>query len=621
MAPLAQPDAWALLDTLPDPVVAADEADRIVYVNAAAERLLAWPARDLRGQLLDALVPRAVRGEQPRFLRGLLGDGSGPRLAHLVRKDGVELDVEISLGTAGQLAVVFIRHLREDPQEAAHERYRLVFDNAPVGLLHFDAQAVVTDCNDAMLEIIGSTKAVVIGVNMFSLEGEPTRDAIVRLVRRALEGKPGRYEGPYRSKTGQKTTHIQALLAPIHGPAGVMGGISIVEDVTERKRIDVTLARADRMASIGTLAAGVAHEINNPLVYVTLGLELIERELERLRSRPQPASEEDWGRLRTWCADALEGAERVRSIVRDLRTFSRADEERAVPVDVERVLESSINVAISHIRPRAMLLREYQPLLPVLADESRIGQVFLNLLINAAQAIPEGAPAQNRIVVRTRQGPAHESIVEIEDTGVGIEPWKMERIFEPFWTDKPVGVGTGLGLSIVHGIVSTLGGEIQVQSEPGRGSTFRVTLPSQSATMAAGSPPPPLTQKELERRPRVLLIDDEAHLGITLRLGLREQAEVVAVQSGTDAVSMLLADDGYDLILCDVMMPDITGMDVYDQVCTARPALRSRFVFMTGGAVTERARKFLEQVPDRRLDKPFRLEQVEALLRSGVRSS
>jgi CheY-like chemotaxis protein len=182
-------------------------------------------------------------------------------------------------------------------------------------------------------------------------------------------------------------------------------------------------------------------------------------------------------------------------------------------------------------------------------------------------------------------------------------------------------VGTGLGLSIVHGIVSTLGGEIQVQSEPGRGTTFRVTLPSQSATMAAASPSPSASPDLAGRRPRVLLIDDEAHLGITLRLGLRDQAELVAVQSGTDAVRILLADEGYDLILCDVMMPDITGMDVFDQVCAARPALRSRFVFMTGGAVTERARKFLEHLPDRRLDKPFRLEQVEALLRGGVSSS
>jgi CheY-like chemotaxis protein len=135
------------------------------------------------------------------------------------------------------------------------------------------------------------------------------------------------------------------------------------------------------------------------------------------------------------------------------------------------------------------------------------------------------------------------------------------------------------------------------------------------------APRPPLAPSEPGRRPRVLLIDDEAHLGVTLSVGLRQEADVSSVRSGSEAVRMLLADDGFDLILCDLMMPDLTGMDVFEQVSRERPALRGRFVFMTGGAVTERARKFLEQVPDQRLDKPFRLEQVEALLRRGATTS
>jgi CheY-like chemotaxis protein len=270
---------------------------------------------------------------------------------------------------------------------------------------------------------------------------------------------------------------------------------------------------------------------------------------------------------------------------------------------------------MSHIRPRARLVRDYHPLLAVLADESRLGQVFLNLLVNAAQAIPEGDPERNSIVVRTRQGPGREAIVEVEDTGVGIEPWKMRSIFEPFWTDKPIGVGTGLGLSIVHNIVSGLGGDIQVRSEPGRGSTFRVTFPVQSKPPPPGPRPAAPAQVQGGKRPRVLLVDDEAHLGVTLAVGLRDQADVVPVRSGREAVRTLLADDSFDLVLCDLMMPDLTGMDVFEQVGARRPELRGRFVFMTGGAVTERARKFLEQIPAQRLDKPFRLEQVEALLR------
>jgi len=274
-------------------------------------------------------------------------------------------------------------------------------------------------------------------------------------------------------------------------------------------------------------------------------------------------------------------------------------------------------MAQSHIRPRAQLIRDCQPVAPVLGDESRLGQVFLNLLVNAAQAIPEGAPEKHLIAVRTRAGSGAEVVVEVEDSGVGIEPWKIERIFEPFWTDKPVGVGTGLGLSIVHGIVSALGGEITVQSSPGRGSTFRVTLPGQPEMTAPQVLQEPAAARPSNRRRRVLLIDDEPYLGVTLRTGLREEAEVVSVREGKEALRILHDDQGFDLILCDLMMPGVTGMDVFEEVSRELPALSKRFVFMTGGAVTERAREFLEKVPEQRLDKPFRLEQVEALLRRG----
>ena len=606
-------DAHALLDAVAGPIIAAGQDDVIAYANPAAERLFRWPAGGLQGQALEALLPERLRGQTPPFFRGLLAEKPGPTRIHALRRDGVELSVELSVAAAGPLLVACLQPVREEPRLPGDERYRLVFDNAPVGLLHWDPQGIATDCNAMMIQILGSSREAVIGLNLLTLHGEPSRDQVAALIRGTLEGNPARFEGAYTSTAG-KTSYLEALIAPLYGPAGVAGGVAIVEDITERKRIEAALARADRMVSIGTLAAGVAHEINNPLVYVTLGLELIERDLVKFRSAAQPPTAADWEQLQTLCADALQGAERVRSIVRDLHTFSRGDEQKTTLVDVQKVLDSSINVAMSHIRLRARLVRDYQPLLGVLGEESRLGQVFLNLLINAAQAIPEGAPEKNSIVVRTRQGPRREAIVEVEDTGVGIEPWKMKSIFEPFWTDKPFGVGTGLGLSIVHSIVSALGGDIQVRSEPGRGSTFRVTLPVQS------TPPPPRPVPaaappiQAGRRPRVLLIDDEPHLGVTLSVGLREHADVVAVRSGAEGLRTLVTDPAFDLILCDLMMPDLTGMDVFERVGSERPDLRGRFVFMTGGAVTERARKFLERIPGQRLDKPFRLEQVEALL-------
>ena len=591
-------DAKTLLEAVPDPLIAAGADGRIVDLNAAAVRCLAFRAEELIGLPLSTVLPRLTAG----------------RVAAL-RKDGTQVEVDLALVERGELRLAVLRPLpHERPSVGAEsELYRLVFEHAPVGILHFDARGVATAANDAMAEMLGSPQRGLAGINLLTLSGAAGRDRIAELVAEALQGKRVRYEGPYTSVTAGKLIEVSAVLAPIHGPTGAIeGGVVIAADVSERKRTQAQLARTDRMASIGTLAAGVAHEINNPLVYVTLGLELIERELSR-------AEGPDLSRLRTCCTDAIEGAERVRTIVRDLRTFSRPGEEKTAPVDVQKILESSINMAMSHIRQRAQLVREYEVLQPVQADESRLGQVFLNLLVNAAQAIPEGAPAQHRIVLRTRAGARGEAIVEVEDTGAGIELWKLERIFEPFWTDKPVGVGTGLGLSIVHGIVSGMGGEISVRSEPGRGSLFRVVLPARPPSEEAPPVPAVVEPRPPLRRPRVLLIDDEPHLGIALATGLREHADVIAVRSGRDAIQRLLADDGFDLILCDLMMPDVTGMDVFEEIARKRPDLRSRFVFTTGGAVTERARDFIEQMPNQRLDKPFRLEQVEALLQRAPR--
>ena len=588
-------DAKALLEAVPDPLIVADASGRVVELNAAAARCLAWTAKELVGLPLSTVLPRPTAGR-----------------VSVLRKDGTQVEMELLLSQSGDLLLALLRPLPgvKPPAGAASELYRLVFENAPLGIFHFDARGVVTALNDAMAQMLGAPNRGLVGINMLTLGGAAGRDRMAELVAEALQGKRVRYEGPYTSMTTGKTIEAAAVLAPIHGPDGAVdGGVVIVADVSERKRAQEQLARTDRMASIGTLAAGVAHEINNPLVYVTLGLELIEREL----SRVEPPGAPELLRMRGYCKDAIEGAERVRTIVRDLRTFSWSGAAQTAPVEVERVLESSINMAMSHLRQRARLVREYGALPKVYADESRLGQVFLNLLVNAAQAIPEGAPAEHRIVVRTRAGDRGEAIVEVEDSGVGIEPWKLERIFEPFWTDKPVGVGTGLGLSIVHGIVSGMGGEISVRSEPGRGSTFRVVLPSLPAREEVLAPP--AEPRAPSRRSRVLLIDDEPHLGVTLATGLREHANVVAVRSGGEAIERLLIDDAFDLILCDLMMPDLTGMDVFEAIVQKRPALRSRFVFTTGGAVTDRARDFLEQMkPGQRLDKPFKLEDVEALL-------
>jgi signal transduction histidine kinase len=230
----------------------------------------------------------------------------------------------------------------------------------------------------------------------------------------------------------------------------------------------------DRMASVGLLAAGVAHEINNPLTYVMGNLDLI---AEALRAHPPESMPEGGGGVQAMIVEAREGAERVKRIVGNLKTFSRAGEDRRVSLDPQRVLDMAANIASAQIRYRARLVKDYDAVPNISADEARLGQVFVNLLLNAAHAIPEGQVDRHEIRLSTRTDGAGRVVMEVRDTGGGIPADVLGHIFDPFFTTKPVGSGTGLGLSVCHGIVTELGGEISAESELGKGALFRVVLP------------------------------------------------------------------------------------------------------------------------------------------------
>jgi PAS domain S-box-containing protein len=372
--------------------------------------------------------------------------------------------------------------------------------------------------------------------------------------------------------------------------------IGAIMDITERRELQARLLLADRMASVGTLAAGVAHEINNPLAYVIANVDLATQEAQKLAQS---------SRIVELLRESKEGAERVRRIVGDLKTFSRADDAVRERVDLRVVVESSINLAMNEIRHRAQLVRELDPVPRVDANAGRLGQVVVNLLVNAAQAIEEGAAGRNKICVRTRTDEAGRAVLEIEDTGPGMPPEIRARIFDPFYTTKQVGEGTGLGLTICHGIVAALNGSIEVESEVGKGSLFRVVLPAARESDRVARPVPSLPVATEPRRGRVLVVDDEAMIGKAVQLMLEEIHDVVALVSAREALERLTSGEAFDAVVCDLMMPEMTGMDLYAEVQRRLPDQAKRFVFLTGGAFTPRARAFLENVHAPRLDKPF----------------
>jgi signal transduction histidine kinase len=257
------------------------------------------------------------------------------------------------------------------------------------------------------------------------------------------------------------------------------------QEAEERIRLESRLSHAQRLDALGQLAAGLAHEVNNPLSFVIANVHHVHRELGALQQPQQPLVTE-LAELQDACHDALLGCERIQRLVQDVRLFARLGGESPRPVDVVGALEESLVLARGAMGPGIQLVRELRPVPPVLADTHGLGQVFLNLLVNAAQALALET-GQPRIRVATEQLPDGRVKVEVQDNGRGILPEHLGRIFEPFFTTKPVGVGTGLGLSICHGIISGLGGELTVESQPGQGATFRVLLPPAPAAYDVAS--------------------------------------------------------------------------------------------------------------------------------------
>ncbi len=387
----------------------------------------------------------------------------------------------------------------------------------------------------------------------------------------------------------------------------------------ERTDMQERLLIADRMSSLGTLAAGVAHEINNPLAATMANVNFAIEDLDKLVADARQNPSAAWlvaraEAIRGSLSDSLDSANRVRDIVRDLRVFSRADEEATGSVDIHQVLESSIRMAWNEIRHRARLVKDYGVVGRVHGNEGRLGQVFLNLLVNAAQAIAEGQHEANAIRIVTRQDGPDAVVVDVTDTGCGMDDVTIARIFDPFFTTKPIGQGTGLGLAICHRIVSGFGGRLDVNSTVGRGTTFSVRLRTDDGPPVVRSVPPVGTT----RRGRILVVDDEVPLGGIIRRMLSPEHEVLAVTSAREALDLLAQGERFDVILCDLMMPDVTGMDFHSVVSRRDPALAGCFVFMTGGAFSPRAREFLDGGARLVIEKPFDATALKAVIREAL---
>jgi len=482
----------------------------------------------------------------------------------------------------------------------SHQNFRAVLESAPMGVaIHRDGHYIWA--NSSLAASLGwESPSQLIGRPVLDDTHPEERAQVVdRLSKPPSLSKLGdwrirRRDGTYILMEIAATQEIEFDGAPAR--------LLIAHDVSEQRRVREQLAVADRMASLGMLAAGVGHELNNPLTYVQLNLGLIAREIDRTGASPL---------LKAVTGEAMEGVDRMRAIVADLRTLARTDEEKVEPVDVEAALDSALRLSSKTTERAATVERDRGSTSFARANRARLGQVLLNLIINAHEAI-EDRGGRGLIRVRTLRLESGDVCIEIADSGIGVRGADLARVFDPFFTTKAVGRGTGLGLAICHQIVTRFGGRITITSEPEAVGdrtlrTFvRVALPAAPTPVAANGITPRSSR-------RVLIVDDEPLITRALELVLSERHEVVVVDTGRAALDRLTRDRSFDLVLCDITMPDIDGIELFEQTRRLDQQLAERFVFMTGGASTPRARAFLAQCGNRRLDKPFDVARVVAI--------
>jgi two-component system, cell cycle sensor histidine kinase and response regulator CckA len=509
---------------------------------------------------------------------------------------------------------------RDRPPTAPRQQILLVEDDHAIrdalqGILEDEGYAVVTAGNGHQaLERLRSQAApdlIVLDLRMPVMDGWQFRAA--------QKGDPALAGIPVLAISADGSAKAAAIDAhaylrkPLSTDA-LLGAISRIFAEAERQRLLRKLEEAERFAALGRLAASVGHEINNPLAFVSMNVDLALVQVNRFleQGAAVAASIDDIASLPAMFSECRVGLDRIRDVVKDLQRLSRKSHVTRQAFSLNEVLDESVAIARNHVVHRAVLDKQYGALPPVIGDRSAIGQVLLNLIINAAQALPEGRADVNRVSLTTYPQDG-DVVVEVADTGSGIEPQLLPHIFDPFFTTKPIGEGTGLGLAVSCRIVADHGGRIEVDSEPGRGSVFRVVLPTASPQLQTRAAEPAVEHVVDQRaaRGRVLVIDDVAAIGATIVAALSAH-DVTVVARPSEAFALLAANQSFDVILCDLLMPELGGRGVFERLKADWPQLAANVVFMTGGAFTPESREFLSRLPHRVLMKPFSIAELEA---------
>lgn len=577
--------------------------ERHLYVSAGMASLLGWELGELEAlgpvAYLDGAMLAALAAEPHVVIDGKLRKKDGGLLPARVSKDTSddgELDVYVFRQVAGP-AAEFQRLLAVAPDGVAVlGRHGLLYAN-PALLRWVGFSDVESLARARMPEVIHTHDVPKALESVRALLHAPGTRGVLRLrVRRASGG----------------LFDVECLGLGTEW-LGENACLVVARDLSQRRIDQSRVIAADRRASVGTMSAGVAHEINNPLAYLLLNLEYLLRELPQLGDDPGKQAH-----LIERLGESRHGAERVGHILRDLSSLSSRRSTRREGVDPAEVAGRALRAVESEAKGRVQVRVDNQRVPLVDADPNGLEQLFVNLLVNAAQAARADRGELGQVLVTLAAGPDGGALIEVRDDGEGIAAEHLNRIFDPFFTTKPS--GTGLGLPVSHAIARSFGGTITVESEVGKGTTVRVALPPGSRpkadTVRVSESP-----RDSGRRARILVVDDDVMVAETVSRALTLSYEVALTTSARQALAMLEDDAGYDVVLCDLLMPDMSGMDLHQALAARSPGLERRLVFMTGGAFTQRAQDFLRRCKNPRIEKPFELERLYALIDQQLSSS
>ncbi len=512
---------FRLLESSAQPFVAVDMSLRFILTNPAFCRLTGYSGEELRGMTVREITPESWWPSGTAALDRLHETGRSVRYEkEYRRKDGsivpveavVDVDRDESDQVRGYFSFVTDTSERKQTEAAlmtSERRARALFEGIEDIVFVHDLEGRILDANPAACRRLGYSHQELLQLRTSDLDDPEFAAGFTERLQSQLVRKHVIFEGRHRTRNGVvipvdiSTSMIQYEENP--------AVLAVCRDITERKtleaerqRMRAMLAQSEKLASIGLLSAGVAHEINNPLAYVANNLAVLERDFQGIlamlncydeaRDRLQKSEPEllarinelsedlDWPYVRSNLERMLsrtrEGVQRVANIVQNLRGLARTSPPKLEPVSIPELISPAIEMVQGRLRRRGIdLVQTHQPGLRVMCVPSQISQVVLNLLVNAIQAIEMSDREQGgRIEIRT-ETESNWFVIAIDDDGGGIDPESIPRLFDPFFTTKPVGEGTGLGLSISHGIITGHGGRIEVESRPGNGTCFRVFLP------------------------------------------------------------------------------------------------------------------------------------------------